>query len=123
MNRILSYIASADESLQPILMDLRALILAQHPMIEERFRYSIPFYDYHGWMCYINLVNNKKHVALCFIDGYKLDDEEGILEVKGRKIVRSLTFASALDAAQKDKVREFIQQAMMIKEANQKIKK
>jgi len=40
---------------QPIYKALRQTILQAAPHITEFMQYGIPFYDYHGRLCYLNL--------------------------------------------------------------------
>ncbi|MCF8368043.1 MAG: DUF1801 domain-containing protein [Bacteroidales bacterium] len=72
------------------------LIYLHHYFIDElnlicKMRYKIPFYDQKSWICYLNAIKNG-HVELGFPRGNELSNEQGILIVKDRKMVRSLIF-------------------------------
>jgi hypothetical protein len=65
--------------------------IMSYPEVKCKLRYKIPFYDRKSWICYINPVKNSK-VELVFIRGNELDDYEGVLQARGRKMVKGLVF-------------------------------
>jgi uncharacterized protein len=84
------YIYEAAPAQQKILWSVRALILSLSPKIEEKFSFKVPFYHYHGALCYLNI--SKKKVYLGFIKGSELQDESGLLTRGDRKMVGIVAF-------------------------------
>ncbi len=89
-------------------------LLTSFPTVTSAIKYRIPFYDQNTWVCYLNPLKNDK-VSLCFIRGYELSNEQGILESKGRKQVLSVDFG-CIDEIPKDAIREIINEALFLDE-------
>ncbi len=75
------YIAAADDAAQPALRELRALILAAVPDVEELIAWNVPIYRYHGEL--VGLSYAKKHVTFGFGLGVLIDDLRAELEDEG----------------------------------------
>ncbi|MEQ9036385.1 MAG: DUF1801 domain-containing protein [Gracilimonas sp.] len=90
-------------------------LLTSFPTVSSAIKYRIPFYDQKTWVCYLNPLKNGK-VSLCFLRGYELSNEQGLLESKGRKQVLSVDFGS-VDEIPKDTIREIINEALFLDEA------
>lgn len=89
-------------------------LLTSFPTVSPALKYRIPFYDQNTWFCYLNPLNNGK-VSLCFLRGYELSNEQGLLESKGRKQVLSVDFGT-VDEIPKDTIREIINEALFLDE-------
>jgi hypothetical protein len=85
-----AYIEAQEAPHRVLLQHLRQFILDVHPDITETLRHGVPFFDYFGMMCYLNPV--KKGIDICFVKGFELMDEAGILEDRGRKMVKSVIY-------------------------------
>ena len=94
LNPIDQYIFKLDEPYQSIAMYLRSVIKKTLPDIEEKYKWSCPFYDYNGkYMCYINFRKNTKVIDLSFIQGIHLGAfQEVLIDGENRKMIRSLKF-------------------------------
>ncbi len=57
-----SYIAASAEAAQPMMRQLRRIIIAAVPQAEETISYGMPFYRYHGRLAYF--AAHKNHVGL-----------------------------------------------------------
>lgn len=75
---------------------LRHLILDVAPAVDEKISYGVPFFSYHGPLCYLNPVPGA--VDLGFVRGAELSNEQGILQGKGRKRVSSIRLHSLAEA-------------------------
>ncbi|MBO6585016.1 MAG: DUF1801 domain-containing protein [Gracilimonas sp.] len=89
-------------------------LLTSFPTVSSAIKYRIPFYDQNTWVCYLNPLKNGK-VSLCFLRGYELSNEQGLLESKGRKQVLSVDFGT-VDEIPKDTIREIINEALFLDE-------
>ena len=58
--------------------------------VARKMRYSIPFYDYNSWICYLNPLKSSG-VELCFLEGVKMTESFPILDLKGRKMASGLS--------------------------------
>ena len=109
------YITHQSLDNQVILEGLRQVILQAAPYIEERLSYGVPYYYAHGGLCYLSVQRNLAYIG--FVHGYALDDASGILETKGRKQVKSISFASRQDWLQKrEQVMRTLQEALLVNE-------
>jgi hypothetical protein len=108
------FIVDSDPAVRPLLAATREYILDLHPMMSEKMRYKIPFFDYLGWLFYLN--TRKDHIELGFINGAELADEEGVLTATDRKMIRHYRIHSLKDL-RNPALRNLIQQAMLTREA------
>ncbi|MBX2815839.1 MAG: DUF1801 domain-containing protein [Saprospiraceae bacterium] len=69
--------------------------LMGYPKISSSIRYGIPFYDGLSWICYLNPLKKSESVELVFVRANELADEHRLLEARGRKQVKGITFHSA----------------------------
>jgi hypothetical protein len=122
MNASQEYILTQPENYQSIFKLLRQIILQSAPNIEERIRYGIPFFDYHGWMCYLSPLKKDKGVYIAFLRGFELSNEQGILEANGRTMIKSITYTHVKEI-QEAHLREIIQEALLLNEEHYKAKK
>ncbi len=75
------YIAAADDEAQPALRELRELIVATVPDVDELIAWNVPIYRYHGEL--VGLSYSKKHVTFGFGLGVLSDELRGELEDAG----------------------------------------
>ena len=96
MSPVDNYILKQYEDKKNILLFLRQIILETIPEIQEKFKYSIPFYYLNGKpFCYFNIPKSKKetYVDLCFIKGFELSNQQNILFAgNNRTMVKSIPY-------------------------------
>ncbi len=119
---ITDYILRQSPNQQAILKRLRSIILNATDGIEEKFSFKIPFYYYYGWMCYTTIERKTDKVYIAFIRGFELSDEQGILEAKGRTMVKSITYANAKEVDE-EILLPILHEAMLLNEMHFKKKK
>jgi hypothetical protein len=82
------WLSSLTEQQQTLALTLQSIILSAGDGISQTMRFNLPFFDYYGWMVYLN--RYKKGIDLGFIQGVHLSAGDGRLEVRKRKQIRSL---------------------------------
>jgi hypothetical protein len=94
MNPLEQYFLKQKEPLQSVLLYLRQVIMETLPEVEEKYKYKIPFYYYHGKsLCYLNILKNTNYVDLAFVNGFKLSNKQGVLKAgRSRKMVKSIAY-------------------------------
>jgi hypothetical protein len=83
-------------------------------LLTQKIRYGIPFYFGKSWICYLNPTKTGS-VEFAFVRGNELSNEQGLLDSKGRKQVRSIEFEKVKDIPQQT-LHEIIQEAIMLDE-------
>jgi len=68
---------------------LRDLVLSAHPGITERLNWGVACFHLNRWIIYLNPLRSGA-MDLCFMQGFQLTDEAGLLQERGRKTVRSV---------------------------------
>ncbi|MEZ4887739.1 MAG: DUF1801 domain-containing protein [Chitinophagales bacterium] len=111
MDKVLDFIYEQETEQREILLFIHQLMLS-YPAMIVKIRYQIPFYYRKSWICYLNPIKNKA-VDFCFVRGNELSNEQGILEAKDRKQVRSLTFSS-VDEIPVEALQQIIQEAILL---------
>ena len=107
-------------SLQPepnrgIMTVLRSWVLDLGRHTEEKIGNKIPYFSFYGPICYLNPTD--EGVELGFTKGYELSDDDGILESKGRKLMRSITFVSLTSLEeQEETMRHILNEAAILNE-------
>ena len=101
---------------------LRSIILNTADGIEEKFSFKIPFYYYYGWMCYTTIERKTDSVYIAFLRGFELSDEQGILEEKGRTMVKSITYTHVKEIDE-DVLLNILHEALLLNEMHFKEKK
>ena len=107
------------------MLRLRQLILDAAPFIEEKFEYHICIYYRYSWVFYLTWNPKRAEVDLGFNRGFELSNEQGLLEAKKRKVVKTIAFQTLSDVNQKQEaLKEIIQEAILLDEiAHQQKKK
>ena len=113
MNKVEDYIYSFEGGQLEVLLYFHDL-LTSFQTVTSKIRFKIPFYYQNTWVCYLNPVKPNK-IAICFLRGYEMSNEQDILESKGRKQVLSAEFAS-VDEISKKLMSEIINEALFLDE-------
>jgi hypothetical protein len=107
------FISEQNDNIRSIMEYFHELLMSI-PGIEAKIRYKIPFYYRKSWICYLNPTNDNS-VEFAFPRGNELPVEQGILESKGRKQVRSITIKK-LEEIPQDLIKELIYEACLLDE-------
>ena len=113
---ITEFISRQPVALQPIFKALRQIVLQIAPHIVEFMQYRIPFYAYHGRLCYLNLRRGAVELGLC--QGAFLSNEQGLLVGEGKQ-VKHMRVKSLADINQVA-LQELLQEAMLWNELRRK---
>lgn len=117
------YIESKGKSLKPLLVQIRKVIMLAHPNIREQISWNSPFFYCFDYLCYISVSKKIKGVEVCFVKGFHLNNESGLLDAKARKLVKGITFTSLADYEEKEGIfMEILQEAILFNEMNPEIK-
>ena len=94
---------------------LRSWVLDLGRHTEEKISNNIPTFSFFGPLCYLNPTDDG--VELGFTKGYELSDDDRILESKGRKMVKSITFYSLTSLEeQEETIRNILNEAAILNE-------
>ncbi len=115
------YIYEQPEPQREIMTVLRSWILDLGPHTAEKISYKVPYFSFYGALCYLNPLADG--VDLSFTKGHELSDEQKILEGKGRKHVKSITFYSLAQLEEyEDPIRRLLNEAAILNEYRYKRK-
>lgn len=95
MNPVELYIESLEAEQLQITMYLHELMLQEFGMT-CKLRFGIPFYDINRWIVYVKPLK-MAGVELCFLHGKWMKDELDLLDTKGRKQVKGVTYLKLTD--------------------------
>jgi hypothetical protein len=101
-----------------ILGALRVVILQAGLHIEESMKYGLPYYSYHGRLCFLNLRDGTVLLGLC--KGALLANTQGLLEGAGKE-VRHVKIKNLTDIDQ-TALQTLLQEAMLLNEMEKKRK-
>jgi len=93
-------------------VDYLCHLFSIYPGVSLKIRHRIPFVYGRTWICYLNVLR-KGGVELAFIRGHELDDPFGMLQSRGRKMVRGVVFQS-LEAIPEEPVRVLFETALRL---------
>lgn len=94
---------------------LRSWILDLGSHTQEKISYKIPYFSFYGTMCYLS--PRADGLDLGFTKGYELSDEQKILESKGRKQVKTITFHSVAELEETEEaIRHVLNEAAILNE-------
>ena len=82
-----------DENLRELILFLDRFIMSYDEKITRTMRFKVPFYDYNNWFCYLNPVQKYSKVEWVFMQGKEMEDLAGVLQGKGRKLVKGITMS------------------------------
>ncbi len=86
------FIQSKDTNLRPLLAQIRNIIMVSHPQVREQISWSLAFFYGFDHLCYLSVSKKTKGVEVCFAKGFHIKDEAGVLDTKGRKLVKGITY-------------------------------
>jgi len=110
-----NFINEQHQPQREIMTIVRSWILDLGPHTQEKISYKIPYFSFYGAMCYIN--PHEDGVDLGFTKGYELSNDQGILEAKGRRQVKSVTFHSVAELEEnEDTIRHILNEAAILNE-------
>ncbi len=116
------YIEGKDKSIKPLLAHIRKVIMLAHPNIREQISWNTPFFYCFDHLCYFSIIRKTKGLEVCFVKGFQLSDESGLLDAKDRKLVKGITFKSMEDYEEKEETfLEILQEAVLFNEMNPEI--
>lgn len=117
------FIESKDKNLRPLLAHIRHIIMVSHPQIREQISWNLPFFYCFDHLCYLSVGKKTKGVEVCFAKGFHIKDEAGVLDSKGRKLVKGITFADLADfEVKEDTFLEVLQEAILLNEIQPELK-
>jgi len=100
------------EGQQRWIMERLHELITTFPEITGKISYRIPFYYRKKWVCYMNPVK-KNGIELVFINGHLMSNEQGILDGKGRRQVKGVTFYD-VEEIPEDVILELLQEAFLV---------
>ncbi|UTA70086.1 MULTISPECIES: DUF1801 domain-containing protein [Emticicia] len=104
-----------------LIAGLQELIMNAHPKMQEHFSINTPMYKVKHDVCYIGKIHPKKGLELCFLRGYQLSNEQGLLDAKGRKYIQGITFTDIDDLQnKKQSFIEILNEALILDEMNER---
>jgi uncharacterized protein YdeI (YjbR/CyaY-like superfamily) len=117
------YILKSQDFAQPILHHLRALIHHVCPEVEEKMKWSMPFFDYKGeMMC--NLAAFKQHCAMGFWKAALMKDNVLLENASAETSMGHLGRITSLkDLPSDKKIMGWIKEAMKLNEKGIKVQK
>ncbi|MCU0467874.1 MAG: DUF1801 domain-containing protein [Arcicella sp.] len=117
------FIASKDITLRPLLHHIRKIIMLAHPNIREQISWNTPFFYCLDHLCYFGVIKKTKGVEVCFVKGFHLSNDSGLLDAKDRKLTKGITFSSLEDFQEKEEIfLEILQEAILFNEMNPDLK-
>jgi hypothetical protein len=109
------YIALQPKSKAQIMSVLRNMVLDVAPHVEEKISYTVPFFYFHGPFCYLSPTIDGVYIG--FVRGHQLSNEQGLLEIKKRKYIRSMHFFSLAELEEKEEtIRQILNEAAILNE-------
>jgi len=115
LSSVSNYIASLPKSQAQIFSVLRNMVLDVGPHVQEKISYKIPFFYFHGPLCYLSPTFDGTYIG--FVRGHQLSNEHGLLEKKGRKFVRSIHFYSLAELEEREEqIRQILNEAAILNE-------
>jgi hypothetical protein len=86
--------------------------------VGESIKYGIPFYTYHGLLCYLN--PKRDYVDFGFCRGVQLSDEAGLLYGDNKEIRK--VKVTQLTGPLVQSLRQLVQEALLVNEERKKKK-
>ncbi|WP_231462786.1 YdeI family protein [Pedobacter sp. Leaf132] len=108
------YIANSAEFAIPILEHLRDLVHRADARIEERMKWSMPFFEYKGTVCHMAAFKN--HCVFGFWKGSLIEDELGVFKERSEAMGLLGKIKSFDDLPEDDILMAYIQQATQLNE-------
>jgi hypothetical protein len=115
MNEVQTYISKQSHTQSEIMNVLRSLVLDIGPHVQEKISYTVPFFYFHGPLCYLSTKLDGAYIA--FVRGHQLSNEQGLLETNKRKYIRSILFHSVAELEeQEEDIRRILNEAAILNE-------
>ena len=112
---VTQFISNQPEPKRKIMIVLRSWVLDLGHHVEEKISNKIPYFSFFGPLCYLNPTDDG--VELGFTKGYELSDDNRVLESKGRKMVKSITFYSLTSLEEQEEIiRHTLNEAAILNE-------
>ena len=108
------YIANSAEFAIPILEHLRKLVHQADARIEEKIKWSMPFFDYKGTVCHMAAFKN--HCAFGFWKGSLMKDELHVFKERSEAMGLLGQIKSFADLSEDEILIEYITQAIKLNE-------
>ncbi len=110
-----AYITSHEEPQRQIMTILRSWVLDLGQHVEEKIIRHVPYFFFYGQLCSLTVV--KDGVDFSFVRGNEIEDQEKLLESRGRKKVKSITFYSVAETEEyEDEMRRLLNRAAILNE-------
>ncbi|TCD29203.1 hypothetical protein EZ456_03315 [Pedobacter psychrodurus] len=113
------YIINSAEFAIPILDHLRNLVHKADARIEEKMKWSMPFFDFKGTVCH--MASFKHHCAFGFWKGSLMQDEYGIFKERSEAMGLLGKITCLEDLPSDEILIAYIQQAIQLNENNVKL--
>jgi len=113
------YIINSAEFAIPILDHLRNLVHKADARIEEKMKWSMPFFDFKGTVCH--MASFKHHCTFGFWKGSLMQDEYGIFKERSEAMGLLGKITSLEDLPPDEVLIAYIQQAIQLNENNVKL--
>jgi hypothetical protein len=88
LNPVDEFIFNQKEKQKEMMLFLKDYFIS-YSGITSKLSYKIPFFYGKKWICYLNPMKDGT-VDLCFCRGNQLSNKEGMLQMKGRKMIASM---------------------------------
>ena len=112
MSEVEDFIYRYEDDQREVMLYLHELLLDLN--LTAKIQYKIPFYYGKSWICYLN-PGKKGEIEFAFPRGSELSNSQGLLESKGRKLVRSMELRTLTDIPG-EAVYEILQEAILLDE-------
>ena len=109
------FISSQPEPHREMMIVLRSWVLDLGRHAEEKISNKIPAFSFFGPLCFLKATDDG--VELGFTKGYELSDDAKMLESKGHKMVKAITFYSLAGLEeQEESIRHILNEAAILNE-------
>ena len=113
MSTVQDYIVAQPGSVR-VMMEYLNDRITNHHGLRVKISYGIPMYALKSWICYIN-PQKKGGIELCFTRGCDLSNEQGLLHLRGRKMVAGAYFYDISEIPEQS-LDELVQEAVLLDE-------
>ena len=94
---------------------LRSMLLEVGPHVQEKLSYKTPFFYFKGPLCYLNPTFDGLDMG--FVRGKVLSNDQGLLELKGHKFVKTIRLHSLAELSEKEHaIRQLLNEAAILNE-------
>ena len=112
-----NFLFSLPDSQREQIEAIRDLVIQLVPKALEQLKWNCPFYSLNGLLCYINFDKKKRKVALCFVEGFQLEDRYDLLDKSKSQIAKLYLDTNDLN---KKIIRYYLRQAIEINKLKHK---